>query len=55
MAIKTFEHILILAKDIKITKIFYVEFLDLELVIGRIFYFMVTGYMSKVIKKLVFI
>ena len=30
MAIKTFEHILILAKDIEITKNFYVEILGLE-------------------------
>ena len=31
MAIKTFEHILILAKDIEITKNFYVEILGLEI------------------------
>ena len=30
MAIKPFEHILILAKDIEITKNFYEEILDLE-------------------------
>ena len=30
MAIKTFEHILILAKDIEVTKSFYVDILGLE-------------------------
>ena len=30
MAIKTFEHILILAKDIEITKSFYVDILGLQ-------------------------
>ena len=44
IALKTFEHVLILADDVDKTKDFYVDILGLGLGIGQIFHSRVIGY-----------